>query len=207
MPCGYYRHPTSAACFPAPSGGRLPPSVGQRTSAGKIDVIVWAGLSRRPPQNAKSLRPRQLKRRSKKDLRPRGRFWAQGPQVVPSHLGNPIAENLDPRHGDSDIAPVLRQSFIFFSCSRHSSTLQAYSAPVLRGSAVSRKSLSHISSGRLGTPIGGHLDPRHGESDIAPVLRQSLISLAMFETFVDFGVEHCRSGPSLKIVTFPKDLK
>ena len=141
---------------------------GFTTASAEIDVIVWAGLSRRPPQNAKSLRPRQLKRRSKKDPRPRGRFWAQGPQVVPSHLGNPIAENLDPRHGDSDIAPVLRQSFIFFSCSRHSSTLQAYSAPVLRGSAVSRKSLSHISSGRLGTPIGGHLDPRHGESDIAP---------------------------------------
>ena len=72
-------------------------------------------MSRRPPQNAKSLRPRQLKRRSKKDLRPRGRFWAQGPQVVPSHLGNPIAENLDPRHGDSDIAPVLRQSFILLA--------------------------------------------------------------------------------------------
>ena len=88
---------------------------GGRVAAGKIDVIVWAGLSRRPPQNAKSLRPRQLKRRSKKDLRPRGRFWAQGPQVVPSHLGNPIAENLDPRHGDSDIAPVLRQSFIFLA--------------------------------------------------------------------------------------------
>ena len=93
-------------------------------AAAQIDVIVWAGLSRRPPQNAKSLRPRQLKRRSKKDLRPRGRFYAQGPQVVPSHLGNPIAENLDPRHGDSDIAPVLRQSFIFFLCSRHSSTLK-----------------------------------------------------------------------------------
>ena len=139
MPCGYYRHPSSAACFPAPSGGRLRAFGRQGTSAGKIDVIVWAGLSRRPPQNAKSLRPRQLKRRSKKDPRPRGRFWAQGPQVVPSHLGKPIAENLDPRHGDSDIAPVLRQSFIFFSCSRHSSTLQAYSAPVLRGSAVSRK--------------------------------------------------------------------
>ena len=90
--------------------------------------------------------------------------------MVPSHLGNPIAENLDPRHGDSDIAPVLRQSFIFFSCSRHSSTLQAYSAPVLRGSAVSRKSLNHISSGRLGTPIGGHLDPRHGESDVVVVV-------------------------------------
>ena len=110
----YYRHPSSAACFLAPSGGRFPPSAGQRYAAAQIDVIVWAGLSRRPPQNAKSLRPRQLKRRSKKDLRPRGRFWAQGPQVVPSHLGNPIAENLDPRHGDSDIAPVLRQSFICF---------------------------------------------------------------------------------------------
>ena len=23
MPCGYYRHPSSAACFPAPSGCRL----------------------------------------------------------------------------------------------------------------------------------------------------------------------------------------
>ena len=127
--------------------------------------------------------------------------------MVPSHLGKPIAENLDPRHGDSDIAPVLRQSSVFFSCSRHSSTLQAYSAPVLRGSAVSRKMLSHISSGRLGTPIGGHLDLRHGESDIAPVLRQSLVSLAMLETFVDFGVEHCRSGLSLKIATFRKDFK
>ena len=141
---------------------------GATFAAGKIDVIVWAGLSRRPPQNAKSPRPRQSKRRPKKDPRPRGRLWAQGPQVVPSHLGNPIAENLDPRHGDSDIAPVLRQSFIFFSCSRHSSTLQAYSAPVLRGSAVSRKSLSHISSGRLGTPIGGHLDPRHGNRTSLP---------------------------------------
>ena len=87
---------------------------GATFAAAQIDVIVWAGLSRRPPQNAKSLRPRQSKRRPKKDPRPRGRFWAQGPQVVPSHLGNPIAENLDLRHGDSDIAPVLRQSFIFF---------------------------------------------------------------------------------------------
>ena len=40
-----------------------------------------------------------------------------------------------------------------------------------------------------------------------PVLRQGIIALAMFETFVDFGVEHCRSGSSLKIVTAPKDLK
>ena len=118
MPCAYYRHPSSAACFPAASGGRLRGSVGiggAGFAAGKIDVIVWAGLSRRPPQNAKSLRPRQLKRRSKKDPRPCGRLWAQGPQVVPSHLGNPIAENLDPRHGDSDIAPVLRQSFILLA--------------------------------------------------------------------------------------------
>ena len=45
-------------------------------------------------------------------------------KMVPSHLGKPIAENLDPRHGDSDIAPVLRQSLTFFLCSRHSSTLK-----------------------------------------------------------------------------------
>ena len=35
--------------------------------------------------------------------------------MVPSHLGKPIAENLDPRHGDSDIAPVLRQCFILLA--------------------------------------------------------------------------------------------
>ena len=175
MPCGYYRHPSSAACFPAPSGGRLR-GLGWHGLLPRRSMSLYGPVCRGdPPQNAKSLRPRQLKRRSKKDPRPRGRFWAQGPQVVPSHLGNPIAENLDPRHGDSDIAPVLRQSFIFFSCSRHSSTLQAYSAPVLRGSAVSRKILSHISSRRLGTPMRGHLVPRHGESDIPPTLRQSLI--------------------------------
>ena len=103
--------------------------------------------------------------------------------------------------------PCCARASFHWPCSRHSSTLQAYSAPVLRGSAVHRKVLSHISSGRLGTPIGGHLDPRHGESDIAPVLRQSIIALAMLETFVDFGVEHCRSGPSLKIDTFPKYFK
>ena len=151
-------------------------SAGHGTSAGKIDVIVWAGLSRRPPQNAKSLRPRQLKRRSKKDLRPRGRFWAQGPQVVPSHLGNPIAENLDPRHGDSDIAPVLRQSFILlamFETFADFAGLQRSRAarerrlpeefkPHLKRTPryADRRSfgLSHISSGRLGTPIGGHME-------------------------------------------------
>ena len=45
MPCGYYRHPSSAACFPAPSGCRLHGSVGRTQDPG----FKNGNFSRGPP--------------------------------------------------------------------------------------------------------------------------------------------------------------
>ena len=52
MPCGYYRHPSSAACFPAPSGCRLRGSPGLRGAARgerKIEVKHPGEFSGPPP--------------------------------------------------------------------------------------------------------------------------------------------------------------
>ena len=128
-----YRHPDSSArgsrvrmARPLRHFRDLAGQAGQSRACDRIDSFNQQLARGGTPQNAKSLRPRQSQRRPKKDPRPRGRFWAQAPQI-----SNPA----------------------------------------------------------LGIPIGGNLDLRHGQSDIAPMLRQSLISLAMLETFIDFGVE------------------
>ena len=43
MPCGYYRHPSSAACSRAPSGGRLRGKVGMVRQTGAPSVGATGG--------------------------------------------------------------------------------------------------------------------------------------------------------------------
>ena len=74
--------------------------------------------------------------------------------MVPSHLGKPIAENLDPRHGDSDIAPVLRQSFILLAMFETFVDFEGQYWPCLM---LLFLYFRQDTNGRLGTPIGGHL--------------------------------------------------
>ena len=49
MPCGYYRHPSSAACFPAPSGCRSRGKSGSRGARDRIHGKHAGVLARRPP--------------------------------------------------------------------------------------------------------------------------------------------------------------
>ena len=51
MPCGYYRHPSSAACFPAPSGCRLRRLVALPQASQLIHSFQMVFLARRPPKS------------------------------------------------------------------------------------------------------------------------------------------------------------
>ena len=84
MPCGYYRHPSSAACFPAPSGCRLRGKAGcweQTENRGN----KYGRFARGPPFSG--LRIGEFS--EKRDLSV-GEIWA--PQIAPTLRGkkNPI---------------------------------------------------------------------------------------------------------------------